>query len=108
MNAPYDAADAVAEAEREVFLADFMRLAADPDSLPLPCPVGRLVSDWRINGKRHQTGGELLADAADDANELPLAMGLLCRAALGQDIAADARRLLSRCAVKWADRRADL
>lgn len=103
-----DAADAVAEAERDVFRADFMRYAADPDSLALPCPLGRIVNDFHINGRRHQTGGEFIADALEDAGELPLAMGLLCRAALGQDVSDDARRLLARCAVKWAELRFDL
>lgn len=108
MNAPYDAADAVAEAERDVFLADFMRVAADPDNLALPCAFGRVVKDYRIDGNRHQTGGELIAEAVEDNNSMPLAMGLLCRAALGQDVSEDARRLLSRCAVKWAERRSEL
>jgi hypothetical protein len=108
MNAPYDAAEAVAEAERDVFRADFMHLASDPDSLALPCAFGRVVKDYRIDGSRHQTGGEVIADAVDDSNETPLAMGLLCRAALGQDVSEDARRLLARCAVKWAERRSEL
>lgn len=108
MNAHYDAADAVAEAERDVFRADFMRLASDPDSFALTCTFGRVVKDYRIDGPRHQTGGEVIAEAVDDTNEMPLAMGLLCRAALGQDVSADARSLLARCAVKWAERRSEL
>lgn len=103
-----DEAEAVAAAEREVFRAEFLRIAGDPDSLPLPLPAGRVVRDYRINASRHQTGSEIIADAMDDANELPLAMGLICRAALGQDITDDARRMLERCATVWADRRADV
>lgn len=110
MSKVFDLADAVAASEVEVFRAEFMRIASDPDALAAPCLVGRLVTDFNIGvaARRRQTGGEMLADAAEDANELPLAMGLLCRAALGQDVQDDARRLLARCAVKWADRRADI
>jgi hypothetical protein len=81
------------------------------DDLSQPCPIGRLVGDYRLpsgNDHRRETIAEVIADNLAYDDNMTEAVSLICRAARGENIYTGATDLLLKLANSWAEQRSEL